>query len=167
MLTANLYGSDELLFQNCVISHFDELTSCAKAVRLQCNELTLTLSVIVDHTIRSNDMIVPSWVLEVMKVSSPSKCEYQFVSLDELEGGKSKVELKFKMCQKVRHWDDSNVSLLRIDEVNSWSATWPESLSRKALTAMFPTLLSGFALSNGGIFAVKALDLIVVSIDTL
>lgn len=138
------------------------ISRTAKPSIQQHENLLICCNQIHDDSIDDNDLIVPSYVTDILNIENSTKVYAIPVFLSILNSANiSRVILIYEKCRSYRHWDEyatnTNFSL-----PCSWSIEWPINISQKALVRMLPILLDSRRLIHGTVLVFDALDITMV-----
>lgn len=148
-----------------------ELVACGVGIGVQdksfcfCHKgIQISLVARPHVSIRSNDIVIPSWALSALKLSPGQTCEYRTISMGLLPPN-AFVELSFVAGQSKWQWTDIIPSQNSIETSLSWRLEWPDGVNTEVLTSMLPSLLQGAVFTHDSHLAVKVFDLVMVGIS--
>jgi hypothetical protein len=115
-----------------------------------------------DNTIKDGDLIVPSWIMDILQVPNGTKIfthNVRMVLIDPIKV--SKIKLIYKGYKSYRHWDEfATTSPFFIP--GSWMSDWPLGISINALTKLLPIILHSKTLVHESAVVFGVLDVTMV-----
>lgn len=115
-----------------------------------------------DNTIKDGDLIVPSWILDIIGRQNGTKIYTHSMRMIVIEPDKvTKIKLIYNGYKSYRHWDEfGTTSPFFIP--GSWISDWPVGISINALTKLLPVILHSKTLVHESAVVFSILDVTMV-----
>lgn len=115
-----------------------------------------------DNRIKTGDLIVPSWILDILGVPNGSTIFTHSIKIMILDTIKvSKIKLIYKGYKSYRHWDEFAANS-RFFIPGAWISEWPTGISLRALTKLLPIILYSKTLVHKSVVVLTVLDVTMV-----
>jgi hypothetical protein len=127
----------------------------------------LCLRQCLDKSVQNGEIVLPSWVLDLLGVSNGSHVNVAPAMMNFVDPASvTHINLVYRAWKCYRHWDEV-ATASRLCIPGTWSAGWPSGISVTTLTKFLPVLLESKTLLDNSFFVLDVLDITMVRIQTI